>query len=160
MELGRSNKKYSFFFSPAAFKFFYYHNVVPYLVYTGSLQNCPDPDLELKNMNTLYEIFDLNFDPHNRMRIRITAVIPLVISLGQFKLCSVFSSHYNLYYDSNWPWTSYSSYIMDGTLYDWWPLLQCSGPGSESGSGFTGSTWFWASWIRIQILLSSSKTSK
>ncbi len=37
---------------------------------------------------------------------------------------------------------------------------QCSGSGSESGSGSTGSTCFWASWIRIRILLSLSKNSK
>ncbi len=32
--------------------------------------------------------------------------------------------------------------------------------GSESGSGPTGSTCFWASWIRIRIFLSLSKNSK
>jgi hypothetical protein len=41
-------------------------------------------------------------------------------------------------------------------------IFQCSG--SESGSGSTGSTCFWASWIRIRlrvwILLSLSKNSK
>ncbi len=37
-------------------------------------------------------------------------------------------------------------------------FLQCCGSGSESGSGSTGSTCFWAS--RIRILLSSCKTSK
>jgi hypothetical protein len=48
-------------------------------------------------------------------------------------------------------------------------LKRCCGSGSESGSGFTGSTCFWASWIRtwihsselwIRILLSLSKNSK
>jgi hypothetical protein len=37
---------------------------------------------------------------------------------------------------------------------------QCCGSGSESGAGSTGSTCFWASWIRIRILLSLSKYSK
>jgi hypothetical protein len=32
--------------------------------------------------------------------------------------------------------------------------------GSESGSGSTGSTCFWASWFRIRILLSPSKNSE
>jgi hypothetical protein len=35
-----------------------------------------------------------------------------------------------------------------------WLVLQCSGSGSESGSGSTRSTCFWASWIRIRIHLS------
>jgi hypothetical protein len=35
-------------------------------------------------------------------------------------------------------------------------ITQCCGSGSESGSG---STCFWASWIRIRILLSSCKNS-
>ncbi len=37
-------------------------------------------------------------------------------------------------------------------------FFQCCGSGSESGS--VGSVSFWASWIRIRILLSSSKKSK
>jgi hypothetical protein len=36
--------------------------------------------------------------------------------------------------------------------------LQCCGTGSESGS--LGSICFWATWIRIRILLSSSKNNK
>ncbi len=42
------------------------------------------------------------------------------------------------------------------------PVLkkQCCGSGSEFGSGSTGSKCFWASWIRIRILLSLSKFSK
>ncbi len=55
-----------------------------------------------------------------------------------------------------WRKTVISTVISLGLL----SLKQCSGSGSQPGSGSTGSTCFWVSRIRIRLLLSSNKNSK